>query len=357
MELESLREEISHIDVKIMELISERTRLAEDVGRDKVSKGLPIRNVAVEEKVIERYREAAKDYNVHPDTFEAVARALIMEAVDRESVIPYPEIPVKEISIIGGGGKMGRWLGDLLKTDGHSIKLIDPSLKNGLCIKDAASSDVIIVSVPMNLASGILGELDSVCREDSLIFDITSLKTPVADVLKNMAKKRKVCSIHPMFGPSARSMYGRNMIICDCGSEEAVSETKLLFDNKGGNLRVMNIDSHDEYMAYVLGLSHAVNIAFFTVLDRSGIDYEDMCTVASTTFRKNMETNESVALEDPRLYYEIQHSNAFRDRMWKEFSKAVEDIREASVDKDNSRFISIMDAGRRYFSDKDQSED
>jgi len=111
----------------------------------------------------------------------------------------------------------------------------------------------------------------------------------------------------------------------------------------------MPIEQHDEYMSYVLGLSHAVNIAFFTVLDRSGIPFRDMQSVASTTFRKNLDTNTSVALEDPMLYYEIQHLNAHREGMWKLFCDAVRDLKEASLDSDPSKFVELMENGRRYF--------
>ena len=182
-----------------------------------------------------------------------------------------------------------------------------------------------------------------------MIFDLASLKSTITDTLRSMAKHRNVCSIHPMFGPSASSLSGRNLIVCDCGNTEAAKEASSLFEGRGGNIRMMDIAEHDVYMSYVLGLSHAVNIAFFTVLDRSGIPMSDMASVASTTFRKNLETNASVALEDPELYYEIQHLNCHREEMWDLFSKAVADIKDASMSNDPSAFVSIMEKGRNYF--------
>jgi len=93
-----------------------------------------------------------------------------------------------------------------------------------------------------------------------------------------------------------------------------------------------------------------VNIAFFTVLERSGISFEDMMSVASTTFNKNLEANRSVALEDPMLYYEIQRLNSNSQGMWGMFSGAVEDLRRASLSEDPSEFADLMSRGRRYFS-------
>ena len=238
-----------------------------------------------------------------------------------------------------------------MSASGHSIDVIDPASGNGRTLKDCADADIVVVSVPIHATASVIRELDGICRDDALIFDLTSLKSTIVDILREMSGRRKVCSIHPMFGPSARSLSGRNLIVCDCGNGDAVKEVTGLFAGRGGNIRTMEIEQHDEYMSYVLGLSHAVNIAFFTVLERSGITFSDMQTVASTTFRKNMDTNASVGLEDPLLYYEIQHLNDNRDGMWKLFSKAVKDLREASLSDDPSKFVELMQKGRNYFSE------
>lgn len=351
MDLESLRDEIRKVDMQILDLISQRVNLAEKVGECKIEVGLPVRNPAMEEKVIKRYRDTAEIRGLNPDTMEFIAKSLIKESVDREASIPDTKKKRLTVSIVGGFGKMGKWLGVMLSKLGHTVLTIDPASGNNLVIADAAGSDVIIVSAPIHSINGILMQLDAVCREDALIFDIASLKSPFIQTLKDMAQRRKVCSVHPMFGPSAGSLYGRNIVLCNCGNLKAIQETAALFGDKGGNIRVTTIEDHDKYMAYVLGLSHAVNIAFFTVLERSGIPYEDMKSVASTTFSKIMDTNHSVAMEDPGLYYEIQHMNVHRDEMWSLFTDAVEDVMAASMSDNSELFLTLMEAGREYFSE------
>jgi len=348
MDLDQLRDEIRKRDLKIIELISERTELAKQIGATKIEQGLPIRNVEVEKKVIARYKEEGSRYGLSGTTMAKVASAVIQEAVDSESRLVKKEAG-RKAAVIGGAGKMGAWTADLLGKCGHDVMIIDPAADNGHTIKECASMDIVVVSVPIHAVSGVLKELDGICGKDTLIFDLSSLKTPFMEQAREMAARKKVCSIHPMFGPSATSLYNRNLIICDCGNREAVDEAKALFDNKGGNIRIMDIGEHDGYMSYVLGITHAVNIALFTVLERSGFDFEDLQTVASTTFNKGLDTNRSVALEDPMLYYEIQHTNAHRDRMWDLFSEAVEDLKEASMSDDPEKFRRLMEAGRLYF--------
>ena len=348
MDLDELRDEIRNRDLEIIRLISERTELAKQIGATKLEQGLPIRNVEVEKKVIARYRDEGSRYGLSGATMSTVASAVIQQAVDAESVL-FKKDAGRKVAVIGGAGKMGAWTADLLRRHGHDVIIIDPADDNSHTICECASMDIVVISVPIHVVSGVLKELDGICGKDTLIFDLSSLKTPFIDTLKDMAGRKKVCSIHPMFGPSAASMYDRNLIICDCGNREAVEETKELFDDKGGNIRIMDVDEHDGYMSYVLGITHAVNIALFTVLERSGFTFDDLRTVASTTFNKGLDTNRSVASEDPMLYYEIQHINEHRDRMWNLFSEAVDDLKKASMSDDPEMFRRLMEAGRAYF--------
>lgn len=349
MTLEETRKEIQDIDMQLLSLMKRRLELAELVGEDKVARNAAVRNIPQERNVIDRYRGYALENGMNPVYAEKVCRILMQESIEVQAALPRTASRMRHIAIVGGYGKMGRWFADLLRGSGHRVDIIDPSSGNGLTIDDAKWADTVIVSVPISRTGSILQKLDAICKPETLIFDVASLKSPFVDVLNDLGKRRCVCSVHPMFGPSAESMYDRNVIVCDCGSEDAVVQALEILGNHGANIRTMPVEQHDMYMSYVLGLSHAVNIAFFTVLDRSGIDFQDMQSVASTTFSKLMDTNESVALEDPYLYYEIQHLNANREQMLKEFNSAVHDVVDAALSDDPRAFKELMDNGREYF--------
>lgn len=349
--IDSIREK----DQEIMKLIAERTEIAKELGKWKMSQNAESCNGDHNSEVIDLYSKTASEEGLDPAIATKIAEALIEQAANSNSSLVKSPAP-RKIAIIGGAGKMGKWTGDMLSRSGHYIKIIDPASKNGLTVNDCADADIVVVSVPIHATETVLRQLDGICKPDALIFDLTSLKSPIVPILKELATRRKVCSIHPMFGPSAASMFGRNLVVCDCGNKQATEEATSLFDERGGNIRVMDVEEHDVYMSYVLGLSHAINIAFFTVLDRSGISYRDMESVASTTFRKNLDTNASVALEDPQLYYEIQHMNEHRDEMWNLFSNAVNDLKEASLNTDPSSFVQLMENGRKYFSENNEQK-
>ncbi|MDO5862551.1 MAG: prephenate dehydrogenase/arogenate dehydrogenase family protein [Thermoplasmata archaeon] len=349
MELNEIRDEIGDIDRQLLTLMKRRLELAKLVGENKVRTGAAVRNIAQENNVIDRYRGFALENGMNPVYAEKVCRVLMQESIEVQAALPRPASDARHIAIVGGYGKMGRWMADMLRQSGHRVDIIDPSAGNGLTVDDAKWADAVIVSIPISRTGQMLRKLDGICKPDALIFDVASLKSPFIDELRELGSRRRVCSVHPMFGPSAESMYNRNVVLCDCGSREAVEEALALLGNHGANIRVMPVEEHDRYMSYVLGLGHAVNIAFFTVLERSGISYEDMQSVASTTYDKMMDTNLSVALEDPYLYYEIQHMNANGASMLKDFDQAVNDVVDAALSDDPRAFKELMDRGREYF--------
>ena len=345
------REQIAAKDRQIMDLIAQRMALVDEVGRYKAAHNEDVRNRPVEDRVAQRYRQYAAERNLNADYAEQLSRLLMQEAVEREAAVPRAAAHPRHIAIIGGNGRMGRWLAAFFAAEGHRVDRIDPSLDNGLTLADAAAADTVVISVPISRVEHVLKELDRCCPPTALIFDITSLKSPFLATLREMAARRSVCSVHPMFGPSAASVWDRNILICDCGDRAAAEAAAGLFANHGANLRVMPVEEHDVYMSYVLGLSHAVNIALFTVLDRSGISSRELDGVASTTYRKMTDTNRSVALENPFLYYEIQHLNANRDKVLAEFDRAVRDVTAAAASDDPEAFCKLMDAGQRYFTE------
>ena len=99
----------------------------------------------------------------------------------------------------------------------------------------------------------------------------------------------------------------------------------------------------------MLGLSHAVNIAFFRTLAKSGIDFGRLDQTSSTTFRSQAATSKRVADESPELYYDIQHLNPYSQRCLDLFRDAVGDIESSALDEDRKRFIEMMQEGKDYF--------
>ena len=346
-DLEQLRKDIENIDKEIVELMVRRNDAAKEIGVLKSELGIPVRNREVEKKVIERYRKMAENTSLPQDVSGSVCRLLIESSVELQSSISKKRCE-KKVTIVGGTGGMGKWLQRYITGLGARVNIISRSVGRA---EDMRDSDIVIISVPISSVESKLKEADAVCRKDALIFDISSVKSPFAHLLREMAERRKVCSVHHMFGPSVHSMLDRNVVICDCGCKEAVSEAAELFDNEGSNIIFTSVERHDELAAYVLAFAHASNIVFFTALRESGIPFDELNGMASTTFRRCLDACIPVSEENAALYHEIQRLNVNAESMWDVFEKAMKEVMEASLSKDPERFIEIMKKGQEYLLD------
>ena len=339
-ELDVLRAELAEIDKKIMALVGRRNEIAKVIGAEKAKTGAAVVVPSVERVVEQRYIDAGAECGVTSNTAFRIARAVVDESVGVQGCLPRFQEP-QTICIIGGNGGMGRWLSKFFSVRGHQVSICDPNTDGAgfpvVSLEEGAKSDIIVISTPVTIADKVLADVLESSSDDAVIFDILSVKQPVIPRLRDAGKAgRKVCSVHPMFGPSAQSAAGRNVIICDCGSKDAADKAEVLF-NVADILR-MEVEEHDKAAAYVLGLSHAVNIAFSDALVRSGFTSKALRSSASTTFRKQTAVSVEVANENAELYYAIQRENPENDAALRNLEEAVSRVRTLPKDE----FISMM---------------
>jgi chorismate mutase/prephenate dehydrogenase len=151
-----------------------------------------------------------------------------------------------------------------------------------------------------------------------------------------------------MFGPDTDMLSGRHVIFIDLGNAEALAQARELFAHTMVDQVVTSLDEHDRLIAYVLGLSHALNIAFFTALAESGEAAPHLARLSSTTFDAQLEVASRVAADSPALYFEIQSLNAYGDESLRALDEAVTRLRQIVAAHDEAAFTSLMTRGKAY---------
>jgi chorismate mutase/prephenate dehydrogenase len=155
-----------------------------------------------------------------------------------------------------------------------------------------------------------------------------------------------------MFGPDTRLLSGRHVIFSDVGNPQATREARELFDSTMAEQVEMSLEQHDRLIAFVLGLSHALNIAFFTALAESGADVPLLAQLSSTTFDAQLEVCRRVASENPWLYFEIQSLNEHGASALSALARSVDKIRRAVETGDAAAFVQLMERGRDYLASR-----
>jgi chorismate mutase/prephenate dehydrogenase len=205
-----------------------------------------------------------------------------------------------------------------------------------------------VLATPLGATAELLGVLARRAPR-GLVFDLGSLKTPLRGGLDALVKAGvRVTSIHPMFGPDTDLLSGRHVIFIDLGHRGALEEAQALFAPTMAERVVMDLDEHDRLIAYVLGLSHALNIAFFTALADSGEEALRLARLSSTTFDSQLDVASRVAAESPELYYEIQSANDYGGESLLALQRAVERVIVAVKTRNARDFASLMTRGRAY---------
>ncbi len=368
--LEQLRVRIREIDGEILRLIGARLRVAADIGASKRRSGLALRDWDVERHVLERAEQNARLVGVPDSLARAVMLQLIAESRSEQERLHYAGYtgPTEAIAIVGGRGRMGRWLADFLSNQGHAVRVVDaieavaepdsegapPAGVRQVREHDGGlpaaidGASVAFIATPLAVVPESIAALAG-ARFAGVVCDIASLKGHLRDAIgAARAGGARLTSIHPMFGPSARTLSDKVICVCDCGDAEATERVRAFFRGTAATLVDLSLEEHDRIMSAVLGLSHLLNVLFARVLSRSGRTFAQVAGVGSTTFHSQMSTTGTVVAENPDLYFDIQRLNPFTPELYDVLSAELTQLTQAVRGGDRRRFAEIMESGRAW---------
>jgi chorismate mutase/prephenate dehydrogenase len=357
MNLDELRTALTDLDGQLLGLVARRQALSEQVAAVKRATGRATRDFGREREVILRARNTAQGLGVSPDLAESLMRQLIQSSLTTQEharVAAQAHGTGKRALVIGGHGKMGGWFAEFLASQGFRVSIADPmgTLPGFDFVADWQTDDLdfdlIVLATPLGATAELLQVLAG-RKPRGLVFDLGSLKTPLRAGLDALVKAGcRVTSLHPMFGPDTELLSGRHVIFIDLGHADALAEAQELFAPTMAERVVMDLDEHDRLVAYVLGLSHALNIAFFTALADSGEAAPRLAKLSSTTFDSQLDVASRVAAESPDLYFEIQSANEYGGESLAALQTAVERLVAAVKNKNSREFTELMNRGRAY---------
>ncbi len=359
--LDQLRRKLDEIDGQIISLIAERQFNVEQIGNVKLSTNSPTRDYQREKQVIDKIRNHAIEHGLDPEIAQSIFELVIETSLSKQEIQKVKESSYganKSALIIGGNGKMGQWFAHFLASQNFDVYINDlqPLDNQHNFIPDFTATeldhDYVIIATPIQKSAEIIQQLCDL-KPSGIVLDISSIKSPLRLPLRQLADTGcKVVSIHPMSGPDIQLMSGKHVIFIDMGNEEAVNQVKQLFQPTMAERIDMKFEDHDRLIAYVLGLSHVVNIAFMTVLSESGEAADLLSQLSSTTFDAQLGIAGNVSSENPNLYYEIQKLNHYSPTTLNALSDAVQRIIQMIHQDNQAAFVNIMSQAKSYMSQR-----
>ncbi|MCJ7743993.1 MAG: prephenate dehydrogenase [Dehalococcoidales bacterium] len=262
-----------------------------------------------------------------------------------------------KVAIIGGSGRMGRWLARFLLKDGQDVVAIGRNksrlreVKQQLGIETATSldaiktADVVLISVPMDSFEAVVKQLSPYLRPEQIILDITSIKATPVEVMHRYIKTGKVLGTHPMFGPGAKDLSHQNVVLTPTSKKETAlaQRVKQYLEARGARAALMTPQEHDEMMAVVLGLAHFIALVSADAL-LSFDKLKQMEKVGGTTYRLLLTLAESVLTEDAEFYASLQMNLPKMPEIHGLFQKKARAWASLVKSKDSRGFIERIDA-------------
>lgn len=211
----------------------------------------------------------------------------------------------KNISIVGTGligcsiamglrGNSNRIYG--FDTNAESI---DYALKSGIIDSQASLekicciSDIIIVSVPVDVALLLVPMILLKCKNDSVVIDVGSTKKPICSALQNNPKRANFVAAHPMAGADvggsqnadAAILVGRKVVICqsELNSDFAMEQALDLFETLGMQPEFMDAVQHDSLVALVSHLPQMIAYGLANTVSKVSPD-DEWCRLAAFGF-------------------------------------------------------------------------
>jgi chorismate mutase/prephenate dehydrogenase len=354
--LAELRQRLDDIDDEIVRLVAERQSTVAQIGELKQNTGTPLRHYKREREIIERGMARAEELGVSGRVAREILETLIHHSLGKQEHDQWVQSDHGRggrALVIGGAGRMGRWTARYLDMVGYRVTVADPAESldpfervvdwEGDLGERLDDFDLLVVAVPLRPSNEILKRLAE-HKPRGLVFDIGSLKSPMREGLQALlAAGCRVCSVHPMFGPDEVGLSGRHILFVDVGHRGAVEDARALFAHTAADCVDLSLEEHDEVMAWVLGLSHLVNIAFAAALADSGTAVPMLETISSSTFNAQLKVAAQVVSENPHLYYEIQHGNDRTPEVVGVFREALDRLSAAVAEGDEQWFTQAME--------------
>jgi len=232
---------------------------------------------------------------------------------------------VKNIGLIGCGN-FGEFILPYLIRHAPLYALVnvyDKKTKPGIWysadIKYAASSDLVVLSVPSMSLESILIEIKDYVRKDAIVVDVCSVKMKPCKLMeKYLPETAEIIGTHPLFGPQSAKdgIRGLKMVLCPIRTNRINEISSFLETSFGLDVIVTSPEDHDRQMAYVRGLTHLIGMALGKMnLPLTGLTTE--------TYEHLMSIINVVGHDSPELFYSIQKENPYSKEISDKFLKTI----------------------------------
>lgn len=248
------------------------------------------------------------------------------------------------IGIIGGTGAMGHWFERYFKHIGCNVFIA--GRKTDVTYKDIATNcDIVILSVPMDVAETIAREIGKDLNPEQLLTDFCSQKESIVQAMLG-STSAQVLGMHPLFGPFHDTLCGQNIVFCQGRGDKWNQWLENEFTKSGAVITHMDAGSHDKNMGLFQGLTHFLSLCMGSMFEKLDLSPREAMKCSTPVFRVNIYLIGRLLAQDHDLYEKLIGENKYVPElidMFSDIMKATKEIFLSGKKGEGSLFMKKLE--------------
>ncbi|MHA1266762.1 MAG: prephenate dehydrogenase/arogenate dehydrogenase family protein [Candidatus Helarchaeota archaeon] len=266
--------------------------------------------------------------------------------------------PQLRIAIVGGTGGMGQLFTKSLKPIAE-ILIISRSLEkakqsaaklgvHGGLLKDCATADITIVSVPIEATYQTCQKLLQILKPGSLLIDISAVKTFLKQIKDNIPESISYISMHPLFGPEGQ-FQGQNVILIPIQDNDWLPIIQTILINLGSQVCITSAQEHDQIMSKIQVAHHFIYLLLATYLSDTPIS----SNFFTRSFKNTLQNLQKI-LQNLAAILEIQKFNPYAKSTREELLSTVQELLSLENDTIKKKLLEKIELFKKNYFKKNK---
>ena len=269
-----------------------------------------------------------------------------------------------KIGIIGGSDGLGKTLVYYFR-DEFDVYISARDHKKGRKVADelgisyiesnaglANISDILVISVPINLTSDVIREVAPFMKEGTLLMDVTSIKEePSKTMAEVLPDKVEYIPTHPIFGPRTTRLDNQIIVLTPDRKGKWYDKVYRYLESKNMRIIETTAEKHDYMMGIVQVLTHFSFISTASTIEKLKVDLNETEDFESPIYNLMIDMIARIVSQNPYLTYYIQSMNNNGDKIRDTFTEAASELRDVINSGDDEKFVEIAINATKHMGD------
>ncbi len=342
-DLAALRDTITGLDETLIRTLEKRLKIAEQIGKIKRQKGLPLTDPAREKELLTVLKKSAKS-SLFKSQIEPLYKVIFEMSKAQQRAVKKPFTAPVSIGIIGYG-RFGQLLADIFRTHWQGARILVFSKTQAadhvlfFPLEAISQCDIVLPCVPISSLKNTLQEIAPLLKDGATVIDVCSVKVAPVEWMKRIVKQKAgIIATHPMFGPDStrqgKQLAGLNMMLYNVSAKKSIYDLwKSFWDFLEMHTVEITPREHDRFAAYTINYNHLIG----RIGEKIGIRETPIDTAGFSVIYQALTY---VVNDSWQLFLDMQRYNPYAGEMRKKIARALREIEEEIKQSGRKKLIS-----------------